>query len=272
MRSIWNGAISFGLVTIPIKVYAATEQRDVAFHQVHRADGGRIRYRRICTLDGEEVPYSEVAKGYELPGGEIVVLTDEDFADLPLPTGHRIEVLQFAEPEEIDSIYFARSYYLEPGESGDKPYVLLRDAVEKSGLVGVAKVALRQRESLATLRVREGVFVLETMLWPDEVRAPEFAFLEEEQNFRKQELAMAGSLVESMRGTFDPAGHHDAYREALQAVVEAKADGKQVVRPPDEGRPAEDLLDALRASVDAAKKRRGEPERTRGKRGGRASA
>ncbi|MGK5551261.1 Ku protein [Actinomadura kijaniata] len=259
MRSIWNGAISFGLVTIPIKVYAATEQRDVTFHQVHRADGGRIRYRRVCSVDGEEVPYGEVAKGYELPGGEMVVLTDEDFADLPLPTGHRIEVLQFVEPEEVDPIYFARSYYLEPDESGDKPYVLLRDAVERSGLVGVAKVALRQRESLATLRVRDGVFVLETMLWPDEVRTPEFPFLEEEIEFRKQELAMAGSLVDSMRGEFDPAEHHDAYREALQAVIDAKVDGHDVVPPPDDGtRPAEDLMDALRASVEAAKKRRGE--------------
>ncbi len=172
MRSIWKGAISFGLVTIPVKLYSATEQRDVSFHQVHREDGGRIKYKRVCTVDGEEVPYSDIAKGYELPSGETVILTDEDFADLPLSSSRRIDVLQFVEQEEVDPIYFAKSYYLEPDQQGAKPYVLLRDALENSGQVAVVKIAIRQRESLATLRVREGVFVLETMLWPDEVRTP----------------------------------------------------------------------------------------------------
>ncbi len=259
MRSIWKGAISFGLVTIPVKVYSATEQRDVSFHQVHRTDGGRIKYRRVCTVCGEEVSYADVAKGYELPGGEVVVLTDEDFADLPLSTSRRIDVLQFAAADQVDPIYFAKSYYLEPDAQGDKPYVLLRDALESSGRVAVVKVALRQRESLATLRVRNGVFVLETMLWPDEIRTPDFPFLEEDVEVRSQELSMASSLIETMAGDFDPSDYKDAYREALQAVIEAKAEGREVVQPTpaDEEPAAADLLSALRASVEAAKKSRG---------------
>ncbi|WP_433515730.1 Ku protein [Nonomuraea sp. CA-143628] len=259
MRSIWKGAISFGLVTIPVKLYSATEQKDVTFHQVHREDGGRIRYKRVCTVDGEEVPYSDIAKGYELATGEIVVLTDEDFEDLPLSTSRRIDVLQFTPADQIDPIYFAKSYYLEPDGQGDKPYVLLRDALESSGQVAVVKVALRQRESLATLRVRDGVFVLETMYWPDEIRVPDFGFLEEDIEVRAQELKMAESLITTMKADFDATEHHDAYREALQQVIEAKVEGKEVIAPPEgeeEAGPAVDLMAALRASVDAAKRER----------------
>jgi DNA end-binding protein Ku len=259
MRSIWKGAISFGLVTIPVKLYSATEQRDVAFHQVHREDAGRIKYKRVCTKDGEEVPYSDIAKGYELPTGEIVVLTDEDFENLPLTTSRRIDVLLFATEEQVDPIYFNKSYYLEPEAQGTKPYVLLRDALEDSGKVAVVKVALRQRESLGTLRVRDGVFVLETMLWPDEVREPEFKFLEEDVDLRPQELQMANSLIDSMAGEFDPTEYKDAYREALQSVIDAKVEGREVVpqEAEEEAPAASDLLSALRASVEAAKKGRG---------------
>jgi DNA end-binding protein Ku len=258
MRSIWKGAISFGLVTIPVKLYSATEQGDVTFHQVHREDGGRIKYKRVCTKDGQEVPYSDIAKGYELPSGEMVVLTDEDFANLPLITSRRIDVLLFAPMEQVDPIYFNKTYYLEPEAQGTKPYALLRDALESSGKVAVVKVALRQRESLATLRVRDGVFVLETMLWPDEVREPDFKFLDEDVDVRPQELQMASSLIESMEGDFDPTEYKDAYREALQEVIEAKIEGKEIVaQEPDEEAPAaSDLLSALRASVEAAKKGR----------------
>ncbi|WP_043630583.1 non-homologous end joining protein Ku [Nonomuraea candida] len=262
MRSIWKGAISFGLVTIPVKLYSATEQKDVTFHQVHREDGGRIRYKRVCTLDGEEVPYADIAKGYELATGEIVVLTDEDFEDLPLNSSRRIDVLQFTPAEQIDPIYFAKSYYLEPDAQGAKPYVLLRNALESSGQVAVVKVALRQRESLATLRVRDGVFVLETMLWPDEIRTPDFAFLEEDIEVRAQELKMAESLITTMESDFDPSEYHDTYREALQQVIEAKVAGKEVIpaREEEEAKPAVDLMAALRASVEAAKREReGEP-------------
>ena len=262
MRSIWKCAISFGLVTIPVKLYSATEQKDVSFHQVHRADGGRIRYKRVCTQDGEEVPYADIAKGYELASGEMVVLTDEDFEDLPLSTSRRIDVLQFTPAEQIDPIYFAKSYFLEPDAQGAKPYVLLRNALESSGQVAVVKVALRQRESLATLRVRDGVFVLETMLWPDEIRVPDFGFLEEDIEVRAQELKMAESLISTMESDFDPSEYHDTYREALQQVIEAKVAGKEVIAPreEEEAGPAVDLMAALRASVEAAKRERtGEP-------------
>ena len=155
MRSIWAGAISFGLVVIPVKLYAATEQRDIAFRQVHRKDGARIQFRRFCTLDGEEVPYSDIAKGYELPTGDMVVLTDEDLADLPLVTAHRIEVLHFAPSAQVEPIYANKSYYTEPDPAGARAYVLFRDALEDSGKVAVAKVALRQREALeAVIRAK----------------------------------------------------------------------------------------------------------------------
>ncbi|MQA87765.1 MAG: Ku protein [Streptosporangiales bacterium] len=261
MRSIWKGAISFGLVTIPVKLYSATEQRDVSFNQVHREDAGRIRYRRMCTVCGNEVPYSDIAKGYELPSGEVVVLTDEDFADLPLSTSRAIEVLEFVPLEHVDPIFFARSYYLEPDTTGLKPYVLLREALEESGKIAIVKLALRQRESLATLRVRDGVFVLETMLWPDEIREADFEFLQEDVDVRPQELKMAGSLIDSMSGEFQPDQYHDAYREALEQVIEAKVEGREVVQPEgvaEEEGAVVDLMAALRASVEAAKKGRGE--------------
>ena len=264
MRSIWTGAISFGLVVIPVKLYAATEQRDITFRQVHRADGGRIQFRRVCTLDGEEIPYSEVAKGYELPTGDMVVLTDEDLAELPLVTAHRIEVLHFAPSGQVDPIYAAKSYYLEPEATGARAYVLFRDALEKSGKVAVAKVALRQREALAALRVREGVITLETLLWPDEVRKPDFAFLDEDIEVRSQELKMAASLIETMTEDFDPEQYHDTYREALEAVVQAKVEGNDVVRPagveaPEPNKQPADLTEILRLSVAALKDQRGQP-------------
>jgi DNA end-binding protein Ku len=259
VRSIWKGAISFGLVTIPVKLYSATEAKDVSFHQVRRSDGSRIKYKRVAAVDGEEVAYGDIAKGYELSSGETVVLTDDDFKDLPLTTSRAIDVLQFVPLEEVDPIYFEKSYYLEPDKAGTKPYVLLRDALEQSGKVAVVKIALRNRESLATLRVRDGVFVLETMLWPDEVRVPDFGFLDEEVEVRPQELAMAGSLIETLSGDFEPGEYKDGYREALQAVIEAKVEGREVVQPaqdqPTSGTVV-DLMAALRASVAAAKEQR----------------
>jgi DNA end-binding protein Ku len=259
VRTIWKGAVSFGLVTIPVKLYSATEERDVSFHQVRRSDGSRVRYKRVAEADGEEVPYSEIAKGYELPTGETVVLTDDDFAALPLASQRTVEVLQFVPLVEVDPIYFAKSYYLEPDGAGTKPYVLLRDALEKSERVALVKVALRQRETLGTLRVRDGVMVLETMLWPDEIREPDFAFLNEKIEVRPQELKMAESLIEALSGDFDPTQYTDAYRQALESLIEAKVEGHEVVEPEGEapsGGSVVDLMAALRASVEAAKKDR----------------
>jgi DNA end-binding protein Ku len=256
MRSMWKGAVSFGLVMIPVKLYAATEQKDIAFRQVHREDGGRIRFRRFCSIEDIEVPYEDIAKGYELPGGEVVVLTDEDMADLPLPTTRNVEVVQFCPADQVDPIMFNRSYYAEPETAGARAYVLLRDAMEQSGKVAIAKVALRQRESLAVLRVREGVLVLETLLWPDEVREIEFPFLDDDIEVRPQELRMASSLIDSMTVDFDPDEYHDDYREALQEVVNAKIEGREILQPEPGAEVASQpssLADALRASLAAAK-------------------
>jgi DNA end-binding protein Ku len=262
MRSIWKGAVSFGLVSIGVKLYSATEERDISFNQVRRSDGSRIRYKRVAEGDGQEVPYGEIAKGYQLSNGEIVVLTDEDFADLPLPSAHVADVLQFVPLDEVDPIYFARSYYLEPEPQAVKPYVLLRDALTSSGKIGLVKVAIRNREHLAALRVRDGVIVLETMLWPDEVREASFSFLDQKIDLRPQEQQMAESLIESMSGDFDPELYTDEYREALQKVIDAKVEGREVVEP-EVAQPSTtnvvDLMAALRASVDAAKRSRGEP-------------
>jgi DNA end-binding protein Ku len=254
MRAMWKGEISFGLVMIPIRLYAATEHKDITFRQVHRADGGRIRFRRVCSIDGEEVPYADVAKGYELPDGEMVVLTEEDMADLPLPTAHSIEVLHFTPAEQLDPIMWERSYYTEPEPKGARAYALLRDALDRSGMVAVARVALRQRETLAALRTREGVLVLMTLLWPDEIRVPDFEFLDQDIEVRPQELRMASSLIDSMTVDFDPSQYTDHYREALEELVEAKVAGHEVAQPPPpaEDQPVASLADALKASLAAA--------------------
>lgn len=259
MRSIWKGTVSFGLVSIGVKLYAATEEKGVSFHQVRRSDASRIRYRRVAEADGEEVAYGDIAKGYQLPSGETVVLSDEDFAELPLPSAKVVDVLQFVPAEQIDPIYFARSYYLEPEQNAVKPYLLLRDALADSSRVGLVKVAIRNREQLATLRVREGVIVLETMVWPDEVRSPDFAFLDGEVSLRAQEQRMARSLVDSMAGDFEPDAYTDDYRAAVEAIIDAKVAGREMVEP-ESGQPRADnvvdLMAALRASVEAAKRGR----------------
>jgi DNA end-binding protein Ku len=256
MRAIWKGAVSFGLVSIGVKLYSATEEKDIRFHQVHRSDGGRIKYKRTCSVCGEEVSYDEIAKGYDVGGGEMVILTDEDFADLPLSSSRAIDVMQFVPVEQVDPILYNKAYYLEPEGVSTKPYLLLRDALTDSERVAIVKVALRQREQLATLRVREGVLVLNTMLWPDEIRAASFDFLDEDLTVRPQELAMAASLIESMAADFKPEEFTDGYREALQKVIDAKIKGEEIVAPPEvEEAPsgAIDLMAALRASVERAK-------------------
>lgn len=261
MRAIWKGAVSFGLVSIGVKLYSATEEKDIRFHQVHRADGGRIRYKRTCSVCGEEVTYDDIAKGYDLGGGEMVVLTDSDFADLPLTTSHAIDVLEFVPAEQVDPILYNKAYFLEPEGTATKPYVLLRDALIDSERVAIVKVALRQREQLATLRVREGVLLLNTMLWPDEIRKPDFGFLGDDITVRPPELAMASSLIDSMAGEFEPDAFTDDYRAALQEVIDAKVEGREIVAPAEEEKApaaAVDLMAALKASVERARTARGE--------------
>ncbi|HEY3470553.1 MAG TPA: Ku protein [Amycolatopsis sp.] len=260
MRAMWKGSVSFGLVSIPIQLYAATENKNVSLRQVHEADGGRIQYKRFCTIDGEEVPYAEIAKGYELPDGEMVVITDAEMAELPLPTQRTIDVLEFVPLESIDPIQYDRTYYLEPQKNAVKPYVVLRDALHKSSQVAIAKVAVRQRESMAVLRVHADVLVMTTMLWPDEVREPDFPFLRDDPpQIRPQELSMAGSLIDSLaEPVFEPDKYRDHYREALEQMIEAKVAGEETTKPAAVTAKADvvDLMAALQASVDAAKKSR----------------
>ena len=214
MRAMWSGAVSFGLVSVPVKAYSATTNHDIRFHQVHSVDGGRIKYKRTCALDGAEVEYADIVKGYETEEGELITLTEEDLDSLPLATGHEIDVVEFVPVDQIDPLLFDKSYYLEPDPKAAKPYALLREALVQTERMAVVKVALRQRETLALLRVRDKAIVLQTMLWPDEVREPEFEILDAEVDLRPQEQKMAASLVESLGAVFEPDQFHDEYRDA----------------------------------------------------------
>ncbi|WP_216208835.1 non-homologous end joining protein Ku [Amycolatopsis aidingensis] len=253
MRAVWKGTIGFGTYAIPVKAYTATEEHGTGLNQIHLADGGRIRNKRVCELDGAEVEAAEVGKGYALPGGSVVRLTEEDFARLPLPTAQSIDVCAFVPAEQIDPVYYARSYFLEPEVTGTKPYVLFSEALQQSGKVAVVKVALRQRETLATLRVRDQVLMLETMYWPDEVRTADFPFLHEDVDLRLPELREAVDLIEALAGDFEPGQYTDSYSAALDALIRAKVEGSELVQPTepiqDEG--VTELLAALQRSHEA---------------------
>jgi len=206
---MWSGAVSFGLVSVPVKLYSATTNHDIRFHQVHATDGGRIRYKRTCSIDGEEVEYADIVKGYETEDGELITLDESDLDSLPVATGHEIDVIEFVPSDQIDPLLFDKSYYLEPETKAAKPYALLREALTDTDRMAVVKVALRQRETLALLRVRGKAIVLQTMLWRDEVREPEFDILDADVELRPQELQMAASLVESLGCEFEPSDFTD---------------------------------------------------------------
>jgi DNA end-binding protein Ku len=259
-RSIWKGAISFGLVTIPIKMYSATEEKDISFRQVHPADGGRIKYKRVCDICDQEIPYAEIAKGYETADGRMAILEKEDFDSLPLATTKAVEVVQFVEEDQVDPTYFAKTYYLEAEGPGVKPYVLLRDALGASSRAALVKVALRSREQLALIRVKDNQLLLHTMIWPDEIRDGDFAAPPADITVSDAEITMAQTFIDALSGEFNPGQFHDSYREALEEVVQSKLAG---VQPAEEGAEAPqetaevvDLVAALRASVEAARKRR----------------
>ena len=259
MRMVWRGTISFGLVTIPVRLYAATENKNVPAHQIHISDGGRVQYKRVCSIDGVEVPYEEIGRGYESATGELVMLSDDDLAMLASKSSRSIEVISFLPVQAVDPIYLDRSYYVEPEPQGAKAYRLLRDAMRKLGRVAVAKVTLRNREIVAVLREHSDVLVLATMLWLDEVRAPEFPFLAEADEWptQAQGRAMAEALIESLSDEeLDPARYRDEHRETLTALIDAKATGRTVIQNGEPTAVPVDLLSALRASIDAAKKRR----------------
>ncbi len=219
---MWDGAIAFGPVTIPVRLYPATYQRDLPFRQVHREDGGKITFRRYCATCGKEVPYSEVAKGYQLPGGDIVTLSDEDFAGLPLENARRIQVEYFTAPAEIDPILTARTYHVAPEPGGAAAYALFRAAMERTGTVAIVTLTLRQREALAEMRVSGGVIVLRTLLGPDEVAEPGFPVPGAAAGVSAADLRRATSLIESMTRKFDPAAHHDRYPAELGDLARHK--------------------------------------------------
>lgn len=256
MRSIWNGSITFGGVAIPVKVYPATEGRRSGLHQAHQHDGGRVKLKRVCELDQAEIPYSDVVKGYELPGGDVVLLSDEELAALPGPSTQSIDVLSFTPLDAVDPIHFAKSYYLEPEPAGTKPYVLFSEALQQSGRVAVVRFALRQRESLGLLRVRQQVIVLETMLWPDEIRTPDFPFQHEDVDISGAEITEAARFIETQSGPFNPEQYPDPYASALKELVQAKIDSADVVAPTAAAQEAntQNLLMALEAGAAQAAK------------------
>ena len=261
MRAIWKGAVSFGLVNVPVRLYSATENHDVQFRQVHREDGGRIKYKRTCSIDGEEVSYDDIAKGYETEDGDMVVLTDEDFADLPSRTSKEIGVTKFVPADQIDPMWLDKSYYLEPDKAATKPYVLLRDALESEKRMAICTVSIRTRMTMAVLRVRDGVIVMQTMLWPDEVRAADFATVTDDQRATEQEMAMAKMLIDQLAGDYDPDDYEDDYAIAVKELVRAKVEGGEVrvsTAEPEESGEVVDLLAALARTVEKAKAARGE--------------
>ncbi|MFH9350103.1 Ku protein [Kitasatospora sp. NPDC017646] len=260
MQTTWKGTISFGLVSIPVHLYSATQEHDVPLHQVHAKDGGRVRMKRYCEREEKEVPYAEIAKGYESPDGRTVTLSDEDLADLPLPSKKVIDVLAFVDATEIDPLMFSKAYYVGVADkAAAKPYALLRDALVASGQIAVTKIALRTRESPAVLRVHDGTLVLQTCIWPDEVRPAAGIAPEENVAVRPQELKMARSLMDTLSEDFDLSQLHDDYQQALQQVITARLEGVEVPHEEEAGGAPDnviDLMEALRSSLKQAKGQR----------------
>ena len=255
-RSMWKGAISFGLVTIPVSVFPATEEKSLRFNQLHDEDMGRVRQKRVCEIDGEEVTYEHIVKGYEYEKDHYVVITDDDLDKVPIESSRAIDIVQFVDLDEIDPILFKKSYYLVPDETGAKAYALLRKALSEESKVGIAKVSFRDKEHLAALRFKDRVLVLETMFWPDEIRAADFETVDGDSKVRGQEVEMAKSLIENLTEPWNPDAFKDDYREALMGIVEKKVAGEEIEFAP-ETAPAKvvDLMEALKASVAAAKEK-----------------
>lgn len=261
MRSIWKGSIAFGLVNVPVKVYSATEDHDIKFHQVHAKDNGRIRYQRVCEKDGEVVEYRDIARAYESDDGQMVVITDDDIATLPEERSREIEVLEFVPADEVDPMLFDRSYFLEPDSKSSKSYVLLAKTLAETDRMAIVHFTLRNKTRLAALRVKDfgkrDVMVIHTLLWPDEIRDPDFPVLDKKVEIKPAELKMAGQVVESMAEEFNPDRYHDDYQEQLHELVQAKLEGGEaftVEEQPkqlDETEDVSDLLAKLEASVKA---------------------
>ncbi len=253
-RPIWKGAITFGMISIPVKLFGATESKDLAFNNLHKTDKSRLKQKRWCPLDDREVFQDEVVRAFEFSKDQYVEVTDEDLEALPIPSKHTIELTSFVKQTEIDPVYFERTYYLEPEQIGAKPYALLMRSLKTKQVCAVAKVALRNKESLCVLRAGESVLMLETLYYPDEIGTADLP-AEPEVLVSPQELSMALTLVEMLEEPFDPKKYHDGYRAALLEVIEAKANGQEVVAQPEVALPKTvDLMAALKASLEAAKK------------------
>ncbi|WEG07469.1 Ku protein [Microbacterium horticulturae] len=273
MRAIWKGALTFGLVNVPVKLYAATEDHDLSLHQVHAKDGGRIRYQRVCELDGEVVPYSDIDRAYD-DGEQTVVITKEDFAALPAERSREIEVVEFVPSDQIDPLLFERAYFLEPDSSSPKAYALLRETLERTDRTAIVQFSLRQKTSLAALRVRGDVLVLQTMRWADEIREATFPVLDDDVKVSDKELKLSAALVEGFAADFDPEAFHDDYQEELRTLIDAKREKGETIdtaetfgeAEQEEGGEVIDLMEALRASVERTRK-----ERTAKPKGKRAS-
>jgi DNA end-binding protein Ku len=262
MRAIWKGAITFGLVNVPVKVYSATEDHDLALHQVHDKDGGRIRYQRRCEICGKIIKYENIDKAYE-DGDRTVILTAEDMASLPEEKSREIEVVEFVPSDQVDPIMFDRSYFLEPDSSSAKAYVLLRRTLEATDRTAIVQFALRQKTRLGALRSRDGVLLIQTLLWEDEVRKAEFPALDETVRISAKELELSSSLVDSFADDFTPEKFSDNYQDQLRKLIEAKLEqGDAVDTEATFGESAEeagesgeviDLMEALRRSVEKSR-------------------
>ncbi len=261
MRSIWKGSIAFGLVNVPVKVYSATQDHDIKFHQVHAKDNGRIRYQRVCEVDGEVVEYRDIARAFESDDGQMVIITDDDISTLPEERSREIEVLEFVPAEEVDPMLFDRSYFLEPDSKSSKSYVLLAKTLAETDRMAIVHFTLRNKTRLAALRVKDfgkrDVMMVHTLLWPDEIRDPDFPVLDKEVEIKPAELKMAGQVVESMTDDFNPDRYHDDYQDQLHELVQAKLEGGEAFtteeqpKELDETEDVSDLLAKLEASVKA---------------------
>lgn len=255
-RATWTGAITFGLITIPVGLYTATEDRDISFHLLTGDDHSRVRNQRVSVESGEKVEWDELVRGFEYEKGHYVVFTDEELDQIPSESARTVEVVQFAPADQVDPLYFDRSYFVAPEETGVKAYMVLAGALEESGRVGVGKVTIRTKERPCTVRVHDGVIVLETMRWPDEIRVPAFDVLEGATDATESEIEMARQLIDALASDFDPSKLTDSYRERLEETIAAKIAGEEVaVASADESEPSKvvDLMEALKASVEASK-------------------
>jgi DNA end-binding protein Ku len=257
-RSIWNGVVSFGMVSIPVKLYAATESKDISFNLLHRECNSRLKQLRWCPVCDREVDWGEVVRGYQYARDHYVVMTEEDFEKLPLPSKHTVELVAFVKAQEIDPVFYEKSYYLEPEETGVKPFALLMRALREKELTAVAKIAIRNKERLCALRPLNGTLMLETLLHPDEIRV-EMGIEVPEMAVSQRELDMAFALIDLLSEPFEADNYRDEYREALMETIEAKLQGEEVAEAP--AAPVAkvtDLMTALKASVEAARKRKQE--------------